>query len=146
MTFLGNIEAKLDVKGRVFVPSAYRKCLPVDERDRVIVRVDTDNECLVVYPESTWSKMVAKLQASLNEWDAGDRMLLMQFVSDAEVLDMDSQGRILISKKYAQYFDDGNEVVFVGMVDRIVMWGKKNYENSKIPRGDFAKVLSEKMR
>ena len=34
-SFIGNIEAKLDVKGRVFVPSSYRKLLPELERERV---------------------------------------------------------------------------------------------------------------
>ena len=33
-TFIGKYEAKADVKGRIFIPSTYRKLLPQDQRER----------------------------------------------------------------------------------------------------------------
>lgn len=145
-TFIGNIEAKLDAKGRVFVPAAYRKLLVRREKEQLVVRKDPDMNCLILYPENVWNKKVETLQANLDEWNFEDQMLLSQFVSDAEWLDMDSQGRILLNKKMLQLIQAENEVLFVGMLDRIAIWSSENYANAKYSSGDFAKRLSEKMR
>ena len=127
-TFLGKIDAKLDAKGRVFVPSVFRKVLSEEERERVVVRMEADEKYLLVYPESVWNKQVMELQSKLNEWDPEDQMLLMQFVGDAEVLEFDAQGRVLLSKRLQMRMGLENEIVFVGMVDRIAMWNKSVYE------------------
>ena len=124
-SFIGNIEAKLDPRGRVFVPSTYRKLLPENERERIVVGMDPDNACLILYPESIWEQKVQQLQDSLDEWDASDQMLLMQFVSDAEWVDLDSQGRILISKRFLQSIGASQEVLFVGLMTRITSWNRK---------------------
>lgn len=127
-TFLGKIEAKIDVKGRVFVPSVFRKVFSEEDRERVVVRMEADEKYLVVYPESVWNKQVLDLQSKLNEWDPEDQMLLMQFVGDAEMLDFDTQGRVLLSKRLQTRLGGGSELVFVGMVDRIALWSKSVYE------------------
>jgi len=54
-TFIGKYEAKADVKGRIFIPSAYRKILPDGEKERVVMRKDAENDCLIVFPENVWS-------------------------------------------------------------------------------------------
>ena len=141
-TFLGKIDAKLDAKGRVFVPSVFRKVLSEEERERVVVRMEADEKYLLVYPESVWNRQVVELQSKLNEWDPEDQMLLMQFVGDAEILDFDSQGRVLLSKRLQTRLGGGSELVFVGMVDRIALWSKEMYE------GQFAmkEKLSERLK
>ena len=127
-TFLGKIDAKLDAKGRVFVPSVFRKVLSEEEGERVVVRMEADEKYLVVYPESVWNRQVVELQSKLNEWDPEDQMLLMQFVGDAEVLEFDAQGRVLLPKRLQVRMGLESEVVFVGMVDKIAMWSKSMYE------------------
>ena len=127
-TFLGKIDAKLDAKGRVFVPAVFRKVLLEEERERVVVRMETDEKYLVVYPESVWNRQVMELQSKLNEWDSDDQMLLMQFVGDAEVLEFDAQGRVLLPKRLQMRMGLVGDVVFVGMVDKIAMWSKEAYE------------------
>lgn len=145
-TFIGKYDAKADVKGRVFVPSVYRKILPEGERDRLVMRKDADNDCLILYPESVWNKKIGELKANLDEWDAEDQLLLMQFVSDAEWLDIDSQGRVLISRKYLEAIGiENNEVLFVGMMDRFAVWGRSRYQQNKLSAADFAAKLKEKM-
>lgn len=144
--FIGNSEAKVDAKGRAFVPSAYRRLLPDGERERMVMRMDTDNLCLVLYPESVWNRMLGELKERLDEWDAEDRLLLMQFVSDAEWVEIDGQGRILIQKRFLTAMGAGTTLMFVGMVDRIAVWGKERYEEAKMGREDLARRLSAKMR
>ena len=146
-TFLGKIDAKLDAKGRVFVPSVFRKVLSEEERERVVVRMEADEKYLLVYPESVWNRQVVELQSKLNEWDSEDQMLLMQFVGDAEVLEFDAQGRVLLSKRLQMRMGLENEIVFVGMVDRIAMWNKSVYEEQfavKAKLSERLKMLGSK--
>ena len=144
-TFIGNIDAKADVKGRIFIPASYRKQLPEGERERLVMRMDPNNACLILYPEGVWNRKVSDFKEKLDEWNSDDQMLLMQFVSDAEWLDIDSQGRVLISKRYLQQIGASLDVLFVGMLDRIALWDKAAYERSRLSSNDFAKRLAEKM-
>ena len=71
-TFLGNIEVKADEKGRIFVPATYRRILAEMGSKRLVMRRDTDNECLIFYPEQVWNEKVSGLRAVLDEWDPED--------------------------------------------------------------------------
>ena len=144
-TFIGKYEAKADVKGRIFIPSAYRKLLPDGEREKVVMRRDAENECMFLQPEHVWNAKVEQLKATLDRWNPADQMLLMQFVADAEWLDIDSQGRVLIAKRHLQSISvENSELLFVGMIDRFAVWGKNRYEQSKMSQADFAKTLKER--
>ena len=144
-TFIGKYEAKADVKGRIFIPSAYRKLLPDGEREKVVMRRDAENECMILYPEHVWNAKVEQLKATLDEWNPADQMLLMQFVADAEWLDIDSQGRVLIAKRHLQSISvENSELLFVGMLDRFAVWGKNRYEQSKMSQTEFAKTLKKR--
>lgn len=145
-TFLGKYEAKADVKGRIFIPAAYRKILPEGEKDRVVMRLDDDNDFLVIYPESVWNKKMDKLEENTDEWTPEDELFQMQFVSEAEYLDIDSQGRILLSKKHLKSISiENSEVLFVGMKNKFTIWSKAKYEQTLMPRAEFAKLKREKM-
>ena len=67
-TFVGNIEGRLDEKGRIFIPAAYRRILAEAESKYIVMRRDTDNECLMFYPEQVWNEKVETLRATLDEW------------------------------------------------------------------------------
>lgn len=56
MRFLGNSEAKTDAKGRVFLPAVFRKQLQAASQECLILRKDTYQDCLVLYPENVWNE------------------------------------------------------------------------------------------
>lgn len=145
-TFIGKYDAKADVKGRIFIPSAYRKLLPDGEKEKVVMRKDVENACMIIFPENVWNNKVEDFKSKLDEWNPIDQLLLMQFVSDAEWLDIDSQGRILLSKKHQQAIGvDNSEVLFVGMIDRFAVWSKSKYEEARLNPTDFSALLKERM-
>ena len=96
-TFIGKYELKADAKGRIFIPSVYRRLLPDTHREQVVMRKDAENACLIIYPVPVWNAKLEEFKSKLDEWDPVDQLLLMQFVSEAEWLDIDSQGRVLIT-------------------------------------------------
>lgn len=144
-TFIGNIEARLDEKGRIFVPASYRKILAESESKRIVMRRDTDNECLMFYPEHIWNEKVEQMRQVLDEWDPEDQLLLMQFMADAEFLELDSQGRILLQKKNLETIGAQNDVLFVGMLNRFALWTPENFANKRLSQTELAARLRAKM-
>ena len=69
MRFLGNIEAKTDTKGRAFLPAAFRKVLQGGGDERLVLRKDVFQPCLVLYPESIWNEQMDCLRSRLNRWN-----------------------------------------------------------------------------
>lgn len=124
MRFIGDYTAKTDAKGRVFVPAAFRRQLEGMEELALVLRKDVFQKCLVLYPMSVWNVQLDDLQRRLNPWSRKDQMMLRQFVADAEQVELDSQGRILLPKNKMQYADIVSEVRFLAMVDRIEIWSK----------------------
>lgn len=144
-TFIGNISVRLDGKGRFFVPASYRKILLESGSNRLVMRRDTDNDCLVVYPEKVWNEHVEQLNNVLDEWNPEDQMLLMQFVAEASFLEMDSQGRVLLQKRELQQIGAENDLLIVGMMNRFVIWNKDVFESKMLKQSDFAARLRSRM-
>ncbi len=145
-TFIGNIEARLDEKGRIFIPAGYRKILGEMESRRIIMRRDTDNECIIFYPEQVWNEKVGQLRHALNEWDPDDQMILMQFIAEAEILEPDSQGRVLLQKKNVEMIGAQQDVLFVGMLDRFALWSPSVFREKQMPQKDLAERIRQKMK
>lgn len=145
MRFLGNSEAKTDVKGRVFLPANFRKQLQSASEECLIMRKDTYQNCLVLYPESAWSEQMNELRNRLNRWNPKHQMIFRQFVSDVEIITLDANGRFLIPKRYQKLAGIIQEVRFIGMDDTIEIWSKETAEQPFIKPEDFEKELQEVM-
>lgn len=138
MRFTGTIKAKLDAKGRVFLPASFRRLLRDDEAEFVLKR-DAFQPCLTVYPRAAWDAEVADLRSRLDPWRADHRMTLRRYVADVEVFSLDASGRFLIPKRYLRMADIRQEVVFVGMDETIELWPG---EGDELPfMGDVAADL-----
>jgi MraZ protein len=73
-------------------------------------------------------------------------MLLMQFMSDAEMMDTDSQGRILLSKRNLQSIQAEQTIVFVGMLDRFAIWNPEVFADKKINPADLSARIRQRMK
>ena len=145
MRFLGNIEAKTDSKGRVFLPAAFRKVLQVAGEEVLVMRKDVHQRCLVLYPESTWNRRMDALLEKVNEWDDDGQQVLRQYVSEAEVLSLDGNGRFLIPKRYLQKADIVQGVRFIGINDAIEIWAVEKTQQPFMLQEEFAKKLKSIM-
>ena len=145
-TFIGNIAGRVDEKGRIFVPANYRKLLSGLDPKRIVMRRDTDNECLIFYPEHIWDEKVTALRQALDEWNPEDQLLLMQFMADAEFLETDNQGRILIQKKDLESIGAGQDIVFVGLFDRFALWSPGKFEEKKLDPRDLSDRIRARMK
>ena len=145
MRLLGNIEAKVDAKGRVFLPAVFRKALQTAAEETLVMRKDVFQQCLVLYPESVWNTQMDLLRSRLNRWNRKHQEIYRQFVSDVELLTLDGNGRFLIPKRYLRMADISQEVKFIGMGDTIEIWSTALTEKPFMEPEDFGKALEEVM-
>ena len=67
--------------------------------------------------------------------------MLRMFEADAEPVELDSQGRLLLSKRKLQYAGISGDVRFLAMVDRIEIWSKQALEDVKAQNEDLGQQL-----
>lgn len=145
MRFIGNIEAKTDSKGRVFLPAYFRRILQAEGCEKVMLRKDVHQDCLVIYPEKVWNEQLDQLRAKLDIWNATHQMIFRQFVADVEELNIDSNGRILLPKRYMKMAGIEQEVRFIGMYATIEIWAKEKVEKPFMTPEEFGKGLEKIM-
>src|SRR5690554_3624355 len=145
LQFLGNMEAKADAKGRVFVPALFRKSLQTEGEEYLVLRKDIFQDCLVLYPGTVWEKEIETLRNSLSKWNKEQQQIFRQFVLDAERIEMDASGRILISKRYLKLVSIENEIRFLGVDNTIEIWAKEKLESPLVEPEEFSTKLEELM-
>lgn len=145
MRFLGNIEAKADAKGRVFLPATFRKVLQTGGEERLVLRKDVFQTCLVLYPESVWNEQMDSMRQRLNRWNKTQQQVFRQFVSDVELVSLDGNGRFLIPKRFQRMANIEQEIRFIGMGDTIEIWSNNEAEQQKMSAEDFGNALEELM-
>ena len=138
MRLIGNIEAKTDSKGRVFLPACFR-------RDTLMLRKDVHQKCLVLYPLESWNAQLDLLRSRLDKWNARHQMIFRQFVADVEELHIDGNGRILLPKRYLKMADIEGEVRFIGMDDTIEIWAKEKLDKPFMDPEEFSSELEKIM-
>lgn len=145
MRFLGNIEAKTDAKGRAFLPAVFRKILIGSGEERLVMRKDVFQNCLVLYPESVWNSQMDELRLRLNRWNKEHQRVYRQFVSEVELVTLDGNGRFLIPKRYMRMANIEQDIKFIGMGDTIEIWSNSKAEEAAMDAEDFGKALEELM-
>lgn len=147
MRFLGHIEAKIDAKGRAFLPATFRKVLQASGEETMVLRKDVFQPCLVLYPESVWNEQLDVLRRRLSRWNRREQMVFRMFVSDVEPIALDGNGRFLIPKRYLKMAAIDHAVSFIGVDDTIEIWGDASLEGaSQMTPESFGQALEEVMQ
>jgi MraZ protein len=120
--FLGEFEHSLDDKGRVAIPAKFR----ADLAGGLVVTRGLDR-CLFVWPMDEWRIIADKLsQISLMNADA--RRIHRLLFSGATDLVPDRLGRILLPAYLRQYADLHDSVVVAGLMNRIEIWSRDQWQ------------------
>lgn len=145
MRFLGTVEAKVDAKGRVFLPASFRKVLGETNVSSFVLRKDIFQPCLVLYPEPVWNQMLDSLRSSLSRWNRHDQMVFRQFVANVEPIVLDTNGRFLIPRRHQQMAAIEGGVRFVGMDDYIEIWSDNDALTPVMDDDQFAQEIETRM-
>lgn len=145
MRFLGNIVAKTDAKGRAFLPAVFRKVLQASGEENLVLRKDVFQSCLVLYPESVWNERLDMLKSQLRQWKPVHQQMFRQFVSEAEVVTLDGNGRFLISKRLQRVAGISQDIQFIGMDDTIEIWSPDDLQKTLQTEDEFSKEFEKIM-
>jgi MraZ protein len=143
-TFIGDYTCKADVKGRIILPSAFKKQMPADAQDRFVVRKDIFENCLVLYSIEDWNDQLARIRKKINPYNREHNMFLRNFFKGTAELSLDNNNRLLIPRRLMEMVGADRDVVLAGQDGRIEIWALEAYSRIDMPAEDFAD-LAEKL-
>ena len=143
-TFIGDYACKVDIKGRIILPMAFKKQMPADACDHFVVRKDIFENCLVLYSIEDWNRQLDKIRKRINPYNREHNMFLRNFFKGTAELSLDSNNRMLIPKRLFDLIGAERDVVLAGQDGRIEIWSASVYETIEMPAEDFAN-LAEKL-
>ena len=125
--FRGVQHINLDAKGRLSVPARQREPLLDISAGSVVVTIDTQSSCLVMYPLREWERVERDVQdlPTLNPAVRRFQRLVLGYASD---LDLDSNGRILLPGALREYANLEKRVVLVGQGNKLELWSESLWE------------------
>jgi len=115
---------KVDEKGRLAIPSQFRKQL----REGSFVSVSQD-AVLAIYPPDLWNALAAQLQSPLPGPD--QRALARTLYSMSVPFEPDGQGRISLQPEQRRLaaIESSSTVVVIGMGSRVEIWPEARWES-----------------
>lgn len=137
---IGTYIASISSKRRVAIPKKFRIQLGV----KPILAKWYEN-CLVLVSEANWEALLKRL--------TGQEQLITQAVRDTDrfilgsayELEPDEQGRVIIPANMAAYARLTNELVFIGLGNRVEIWDKQSWETKERLIAKDAAELIERM-
>ena len=115
--FCGEYRHSLDAKGRVAVPAQLRRELP----NGSVVARGADSR-LVIWPPDAWAAELA-VWRRFAETPAQERDLLREVSRGAYPLELDAQGRMLLTGEQRSWANIADSVVFLGLGSGIEVSG-----------------------
>jgi len=142
---IGTYECKIDVKGRLLIPSAFKKQLaPVIAKGFVLKRA-VFQKCLELYPLDEWEELIKKVN-SLNRFKKKNNDFIRRFTAGVKFIELDNNSRLLIPKDLIEFSNIDREVTLSSSVNIIEIWDKNSYEKAIVDSRDgFAKLAEEVM-
>ncbi len=141
--FIGEIECKLDTKGRMLFPARFLKQMPAESSDRLFINVGFA-ECLNLYTYPEFTKITAKLKA-LNNFNSEARKFTRWFMRGTSEVTLDSSNRMLIPKRLVEVAKLKKEVILLGCFNRIELWDKNAYMEATDVDADIVGEMADKM-
>ena len=59
--FKGITNIRLDTKGRLTIPTKYRSIIDEQSNSKMVITIDSEAKCLLLYPSTSWKKIQEKI-------------------------------------------------------------------------------------
>lgn len=141
--FRGSAPAKIDEKGRLKIPTDFRRSLEEHGPDLFVTSIRGDAAFL--YPLSVWEELEERLR-KIPSTDRARARFLERANYFGQQLTIDNQGRIVIPQILRESAGMNGEVVVNADLDHLVVWNReriaKRLADEPFTEDDF-RVLSE---
>ena len=114
--FFGSYDHSIDAKGRIIIPTVYRK----DLGESFTITVGLDDASIAIYPDAAFDEMVEELYRMNRRKPAVQRQQDHVAKFSYPGMQADTQGRVLLPVKLRQYIlGDVKDVEISGALDHI---------------------------
>lgn len=142
---VGTYECKVDIKGRLMLPSPLKKQLQPGLDDGFVLKRSVFQPCLELYPMAEWNIMMQKIN-KLNRFVKKNNDFIRRFTAGVKVVEIDATGRLLIPKDLVVFAGIDKDLVLSSAVNIVEIWDKDKYEASIDDSVvDFADLAEEVM-
>ena len=121
----GNQPAKIDDKGRLKVPSAFRALIEEEYGTQLFV-TSLDGESVRIYPMSVWQEIESRL-AAMPSTNPARRRFLDRVNYYGQVADLDAQGRVLIHPRLRDSAAIAGDVDVLGLLTYLDVWSHERF-------------------
>ncbi len=129
--FRGINSITIDTKGRLAIPMRYRSVLgAADEKIPLVVTIDTEETCLLLYTAAQWQVIENNLQ-KLPSFNAAARRIQRLLMGHATDVEVDANGRILIPNVLRDYARLEKDVVMIGQGNKFEVWNKESWDTKR---------------
>ena len=144
--FQGHSIISLDAKSRFILPAKFRKNVPIECNNQIILTRGID-ECIKLYPKNIWDDKVMKGLMQLNSMQSNARKFVREILYYVNEVELDSQGRRLISPQLMKFANFDKEIEIIGTIESIEIWNPKTREQLEsteaVSYGELAEKISE---
>jgi len=128
--FRGINAITIDPKGRLAIPTRYRTALGAEEKIPLVVTIDTEETCLLLYTAAQWQIIEDSLQ-KLPSFNAAARRIQRLLIGHATDVEVDTNGRVLLPPVLRTYAHLEKDVVMIGQGNKFEVWNKELWESRR---------------
>ena len=143
ISFSNIYAATVDDKGRVVVPSPFKKEMGDSIETDYVVEKDVYDQCLNIYPYSTWLTKVERFRRRLNMDDPIHSKMMSRYYEEIVKVSMADNGRLNIPGEMLDYAGIKKEAVFTGQGSRMRLWEPSRHKASRLSDEDYARLYKE---
>ena len=121
--FRGVQHINMDAKGRLAIPARQREPLLSHCAGQVVLTIDTQSSCLVIYPLPEWERIEKEIQIlpALKPAVKRFQRLVLGYATD---LELDDNGRMLLPAPLREYANLEKKLVLVGQGNKFELWSE----------------------
>ena len=121
--FRGVQHINMDAKGRLAMPARQREPLLSHCGGQIVVTIDTQSNCLVIYPLPEWERIEQDIQSlpALKPAVKRFQRLMLGYATD---LELDGNGRMLLPQSLREYAQLEKKLVLVGQGNKLELWSE----------------------
>lgn len=128
--FRGINTISIDPKGRFAIPTRYRAALGAEEKASLVVTIDTEETCLLLYTAAEWQEIENKLQ-KLPSFNVAARRIQRLLIGHATDVELDANGRVLLPTVLRNYAQLEKDVVMIGQGNKFEIWSQELWESRR---------------
>jgi len=126
---IGVYECKIDAKGRLPFPAAFRKQLSDVLSDGFTMKRSVFHRFIELYPMCEWKAQYEKL-LKVNRFTSKNDDFIRRLMAGAKSVELDPAGRLLIPKDLLEFSGIKKNIVVAAALDKIEIWDKDAYEDA----------------